>query len=379
MRIVAIGDIGVSDDMVHIGDEAMFEALVNAMDTRGVAVTGVSSHPAESASRYGIEAIGTIGWPDDTGDRFRRVVLAADGFGGSLEPGDPALAVIESIRSADGVVIAGGGNLSSLWGHHILERAALGAIARALGKPLVVTGQTIGPELTEPDAALVRTLLSSARLVGLREPTSFALCESWGLTNITQTVDDASYLVGGPVEPGGYCLVSLANHVGSADRDSVVADVAALLDLVATSTGLTIRFLAHFGSTDAALSRGDSVMHDRVIAAMTAPAEVVAPSTSAAAALLARNAGMVVSSRYHPVVFAVPAGVPAIGIPVDDYTTVKLSGALANFGQDGVLPVADIARDGAALVIRLWSARPARVDRRAEYDAWWDRVVSALG
>ena len=50
MRLVMIGDVGVVDDMVHIGDEAMFEAAVEELADRGVEVTGVSSAPADTAA-----------------------------------------------------------------------------------------------------------------------------------------------------------------------------------------------------------------------------------------------------------------------------------------------------------------------------------------
>lgn len=380
MRIVAIGDIGIVDDMVHIGDEAMFGALVNAVRSRGADhITALSSNPAESAARYGIEAVEPLGFGTDREQNEARMLAA---LGSAPDP--RTRAVVEAVRAADAVIIAGGGNMTSLWPQHVYERATLGAIAASLGTPLVVTGQTIGPELNDTDAALVTGLLDSARLVGLREPSSRALVERLGVTSPFElTIDDASYLVDGPTAPGDYCLVSLASHVGAADRDAVVREIAALLD----GLDLPVRFLAHFGSLLPGESRGDSVMHDRVIAAMHSPATVITPITSEEAARLARGAALVVSSRYHPVVFAVPAGVPSIGIPVDDYTGVKLRGALGNFGQDGVLPVAElVAGRGAAVASRVWGRQDeirenaARVseEKRAASADWWDRVVSSL-
>lgn len=379
MRIVAIGDIGVNDTMIHIGDEAMFGALVGAVRSRGVEqITGISSNPAESAARYGIDAVEPLGFGGDRAENEARMlgILSATD--------DRARAVVEAVHAADGVVIAGGGNMTSLWPHHVYERATLGSIAVALGKPLVVTGQTIGPELVDRDAELVAGLLSGARLVGVREPSSHALVTRLGVTSpFEQTIDDASYLVDDEPARGDYCLVSLANHVGDADRDAVVREVAALLD----GLDLPVRFLAHFGSLVPEQSRGDSVMHDRVIAAMRSPATVVTPTTSEDAAHLARGAALVVSSRYHPVVFAVPAGVPAIGIPVDEYTGVKLRGALGNFGQDGLLPVAELVTGRGAAVasgvlarreaIREDAARLSGQKRTASAD-WWDRVVASL-
>jgi polysaccharide pyruvyl transferase WcaK-like protein len=282
---------------------------------------------------------------------------------------------------------------------HIYERATIGAIAARAGVPLVVSGQTIGPQLIEADAALVAGLLDSARLVGVRESASLELVRSLGLHGAILTVDDASYLPDsavpvparsvprtGNTAPEGeqYCLVTLASHVGEHDREVVTARIAELLDSIAATTALEIVFSPHFGSTLPGTVRGDSVMHAAVAQRMSARTREIPATDAATSGALARGAALVVSSRYHPVVFAVPGGVPAIGIAVDDYTTVKLTGALGNFGQDSVLDAAAlVAGEGIALLDRVWQDRDAirrRVpDRSLESTRWWDRVAAALG
>ena len=92
------------------------------------------------------------------------------------------------------------------------------------------------------------------------------------------------------------------------------------------------------------------------------------------------------SSRYHPVVFAVSGGVPSIGVPVDAYTTTKLTGALGNFGQTSLLPAPSLLNgDGGDLFFDVWQARALIRERglaeaaaqRAATAAWWDRVARA--
>ena len=376
MKIVVIGDVGVLDEMVHIGDEAMFEEFVVQARARGIRnITGISANPGETAARYGIDAIERIGFSGSRNDMVSRMLTVLT---------DPAHPVAVAIRESDGVVVTGGGNMSSLWPMHIFERATIAAMADRDGKPFVVTGQTIGPELTPDDAELVAELLGSARFVGLREPASFALCTRLGLTNIVQTIDDASFLAVAPEPTEGYCLVTLANHVGDHDREAVEAAIARMLDRVATTTGLEVVFSPHFGSLTTE-KRGDSLMHERVASHMVAPSREIPATDAAASARLARRASLVISSRYHPVVFAVSAGVPTMGIPVDDYTTVKLTGALGNFGQSGVVP-AGALDEAAAVVDAVWGDREgvrerglaASGDNRVRSDAWWDRVVGAL-
>lgn len=401
MRVVCIGDIGVANDVIHIGDEAMFHEMVTQLRTRGVdEIVAISSHPEESASRYGVRGIHRIGYFTDTArsrelaeDRMSRVLRTASGESGLLDPDDPAHAVIDAIRTADGVSVAGGGNLASTWPTHIFERSTIAQLARIFNKPFVVSGQTIGPFLTQPDASLVSDLLSSARLVGLREADSYAFSERLGVPAelLNQTIDDASFLAGSaaslPARP--YCVVTMAAHINGEDPDLFDRRMAQLLDEVAERTGLDIVFFAHFGSSRPEDAVGDTIVHNRIRARMSSGADTAFGTTdSPAAAALARGASLSISSRYHPAVFAVSAGVPAVGIAVDDYTTTKLTGALGNFGQDGVLSLADLlAGEGGQTVARVWDSRDAVAAERASIvernraasAQWWDRVAAAVG
>ena len=375
MHFVAIGDIGPLDGMFHVGDEAMFEALVLELRARGVdRVTAISSNLDDSVARYGVDTVPGLGF---TGDREHNERLLAEGVSG---------AVREAVEQADAVVVAGGGNMTSIWPSHVYTRAALGRLAASAGIPFVVSGQTIGPQLNERDAELVSEMLETSALFGVRERDSLALCQSLGGSPELHA-DDASFLADTttPPEPQPllpYALVSLSTHLGGRDADAFVTALAVLLDEVARHTAVI--FSAHWAPL-AGPPRGEELLHERVRAAMTQPSGVARVQDSATSAQLARGAELVVSSRYHPVVFAVSGGVPAIGIPVDDYTTTKLTGALGNFGQTSLLPVdALIAGEGTDLLFDVWQARQIIRERglaeaavqRAASSAWWDRVAA---
>ena len=407
MRIVTIGDVGVLDGMVHIGDEAMFHEATVQLRARGATITGVSSNPAETAERYGVDAVPAIGFhPATTGGRLgqrerrARVLSAIDGGAGHLPQDDPAWQVIEAAREADGVLVAGGGNMASLWPMHVYERNTLGLIARRFGKPVVVSGQTIGPVLEGEDRELVTELLDAAALVGLREGASLELVRSLGVDAATTvgTVDDASFLGFDAAPPAGgaagaagaaapYLAVSLSAHVGDADRAAFATAVARLLDRVAGEAGLEVVFLAHWASLDPTEERGDSLLHRAVLDQLTVPARVEPTTDSPAAARFARGAALHLTSRYHPAVFAVAGGVPTVGLAVDDYTTIKLTGALGNFGQTSVVSAAQLlAGEADTAALAAWAGRDAvrstwaeRLDgTRAASAAWWDRVAGAL-
>lgn len=397
MRIVSIGDIGVLDDMVHIGDEAMFEALVDELGSRGIEVTGLSAAPDESAARYGIRATQRIGFDLTAGraaahERMRAVVALARGrtADAGLASDDPAHAVVAAVADGDGVVVAGGGNLASTWPMHVFERASLAAVADSLARPFVITGQTLGPALVDDDRRLVAEMLATARLVGVRESASLALAQDLGVdaARLAQNVDDASFVGGdrvGRTAHAGAVVVSLSTHLGEVARADAVSALARLLDAVADATGAPIVFHAHWASLVADESRGDTVLHEEVRAAMSRPSTTAPTTTSAASAALARTAGLQVTSRYHPAVFAASAGTPTLAISVDEYTRIKLRGALGG-GAEAMAIERVIEGDAHAAARALWDGRqPSRAAgivraerQRSTASAWWDRIAASL-
>jgi polysaccharide pyruvyl transferase WcaK-like protein len=395
VTVLAIGDIGVLDGMFHVGDEAMFDAAQRELRARGLSVVGVSSAPAESAARYGIPTVDRLGFGGldrpAARERARRLVAAASGEG-ALAGDDIAQGVLAALRSASGVLHTGGGNLASRWPVHIYERTTLTAMAAALGVPVVFSGQTLGPDLDDEDEGLLREALRRSALVGVREPTTEALVRSWGLDARAQ-VDDASFFdevsdtdAAAPAQAPGV-LVSLSGWYAGRNRDEVERGIARVIDAAASAVGGPVVFHAHFGPDDAAAPpAGDGLVHERVRAAMTAPSVVVPTGDTASSVALARSARMLISSRYHPVVFATPAGVPTLALAADAYTRVKLGGVLGHWGQGAPAdlgePDAAIARVSGlvadAEAIRA-EAAARRADHRARSTRWWDDVAAALG
>lgn len=388
MTILTIGDIGVTAGVIHIGDEAMFEAAAEELAARGGAVTGISSAPEESARRYGILSIGRLGFAGlERADAQRRALRLRDCAAGDavLAADDPAAAALAALDTATGVLIAGGGNLASRWPVHVFERTTLAATAVARGIPVVVTGQTFGPDLDPDDAARVAEMTRAAVWTGTREHPSAELARSWG-ARVRVGVDDASFLGGGPSgePPGETVLVSLSGWFAGRPADLVERAIARLLDEVADTVGPVV-FHAHFGPVLPGAPSGDAALHERVRGWMLRPSDVVPSGDSRTAAGLARTARLLVTSRYHPAVFAAPAGVPVLGLAADDYTRIKLRGALGHWGQDAVLDLDDLAAAPAA-VARLDASRAAVAERagellpahRARAAAWWDDVAAAL-
>ncbi|SFR91844.1 Polysaccharide pyruvyl transferase family protein WcaK [Microbacterium sp. cf046] len=392
MRVVALGDVGVVDDMMHIGDEAMFQAARDEIAVRGGSLVAISSAPNETAARYGLDAVPRIRFDGldrtDADARLAAVLALAEGRD-SLAADDTARAVVDAVAGADGVLITGGGNLASTWPLHVYERAALAGIAARVGRPLVVSGQTLGPDLRGRDRELTAGLLRSAELVGVRESRSHDLAADLGV-HARLGVDDASFLGmpapdAAPARAG--VLVSLSLSLGRAPRTETVTRIAALVDAAADMTGGPVRFHAHYGPLIGTEPRGDAVLHDQVRARMRVPSTVVPTGDATAAASLARSTALLITGRYHPAVFAAPAGVPMLGLVTDDYTAVKQRGALAHWGQDATVPIAEADTAGIPQILSLWRNRARIADaaaerlprHRADAEDWWDAIAITLG
>jgi polysaccharide pyruvyl transferase WcaK-like protein len=362
-RLLLAADVG-GEGQRHIGDEAMLEANLDAL------------------RRFFPEAAFT---------------LAASG---------------QSVQDVDAVVISGGGNLSSSWPHLLHERVALLQLARRFGLPAVVVGQTIGPNLRDEERALLSDALPYVRFLGVRELPSAALALGLGIPpeRIWYQCDDAMFLgasecLGVPRSASG----SLPNHSeelrgtrGTEELVAVTIDpqvraaggevygalVRQLRELARTA-GAPLVLIPHaFG--DESPGKPSDLTEARMLAeALALPDTVIAAGLSAREAKrLTGEASLVISTRYHPLVFGLAASVPSLGIYADEYTRVKLQGALMHAGREGwTMSYAAVAR-GELLpkAVAIWAARAELRAQlatllpawREEHDARWSAILRAL-
>lgn len=400
MKIVLLGDVG-ADGGYHTGDEAMAEAVVDEISRRtDVSVIAPSGDPEDTTERYGWATAPLIGfgaplWTDAERDaRLDAVLAAAGGDMDALPWADPAWRVIQAVSEADAVVISGGGNLNSTWPQHIYERVALARLAAAFNKRHVVTGQTLGPHLTARHGEHVGRLLTSAALVGTRDSASRDLAVRLGVPpeRLVRVVDDAAYLqpadtdVQLPDTP--YVAATFAAHSGLLGFDEYISAIAGLLNHVITSSGMRVVLVPHHGSVRDGVPSGDLAIHDRIAAMVGTSVESLPMMTAREVVAVTTGAAMTISTRYHPVVFALSASVPTLGISVDAYTSTKIRGAMANYGvEDYSISVASLVHGGARAAVDDLAGRAQdladhldRVNtvRRAEAASWWDTVVATL-
>jgi polysaccharide pyruvyl transferase WcaK-like protein len=401
MKVLLLGDIG-SVGGYHAGDEAMAEAVVEQLGSRGdVDVVAISGDVADTISRYGWRAVPRIDFAAPlTSDaerdaRLDAVLCAARGDTNAIPWSDPAWTVIHAVADADAVVISGGGNLSSTWPEHIYERAALAQLAAIFNKRHVVTGQTVGPHLTARHGELVGRILTSAALVGARESSSHSLALQLGVLpdRLVHVLDDAVYLRESSAEvpqpAGPYIAATFSPDAGLVEPDIHIAAVATFIDDVVRMTGLRVALVPHLSSGIDGNATGDLAMHTAVAERVSSSVvEVLAPLDARQIQTITHGAALVISTRYHPVVFALGASVPALGIAVDAYTSIEIRGAMDIFGVgDFAVPAVSLAHGGAlAAVLELVDRsddvvahlKSVNAVRTVESAAWWDAVDAVL-
>jgi polysaccharide pyruvyl transferase WcaK-like protein len=393
-RLLVIADVG-GEDRRHIGDEAMLEANLAGLRRiiPDVALTVGSSDPAWTESRYGVRSVPPFGFPAGASAAGERTAmlerLLTDGAAGRSTS-----AAAAALAESDGLVLSGGGNLSSSWPDLLYERAALLHLAGIFGKPAVVLGQTLGPRLAGDERTLLAETLPTARFVGVREAPSAALALALGVPSerLWYQTDDAFFFE--PARPDGKAVQTDREIIAvtvdpqlRAAGERLFNSLADQLRRMSEASGASLLLVPH------AFGREEASPSDRTEARLLAqrialPDTVIAERLDAAKVRrITGEAALIISTRYHPLVFGVAAAIPSIGIYGDEYCRIKLEGVLAHAGQRQVVSYDEVER-GKLLPIAfaLWETRHAlRGELESRRPAWheewqqrWLAIARAL-
>lgn len=395
MRIAVLADLG--QEVYHVGDEAIGHAACAELERRGATVVLLTRDVEDTRSHFGpVAAVPTLAfpWPPaQRADYLRRVTAMA---AGQEVPDAPVSDLLGTLSSCDGLLIAGGGNLTSTYGWLLDERVAVARLADSLGMPVVISGQTLGPVLDEVDAANVASMVQVCRWAGFRDEVSCSRARSLATEaagRIVDTLDDATFWWPEAKVPrpaagsdGPHVVVTLAPGTGSLDSQEVAAAVGSALGRFLAAREGRVTFVPHMGTPGA--TDGDVAFHEAVAAALGRPATLRPIADAAEAAALVAGADLVVTSRFHPAVFALSHAVPVLALTATEYDVVRLEGLLNRWGMPGwTLALAGcrtsalsegleaVWQDRAAIATHLENRRP---ELRAAHHDWWDAVVEAL-
>ena len=314
------------------GDEALLAAFTRALrDHRPLAA---STDPAATAAEHGIAAIGR--------DDLRRVA--------------------REVARADAVVVAGGTVFKAL--HPACGRAplsllrrtaAVAGVSKALRKPLALVGVGAAPLHGPAARALARVIVRAADLLVLRdEESANHLAELGATTPFRVGADSAWTLVPDPpaAAPTGPVVVALSHLAGGRElADGLAAGLAPVLD-----AEIPVRL-------DPWQPDGDAALAAAVVARLGDRVQLAPPPAD----LLAAREGMlgarlVLAQRFHALVAAASAGVPALAVAHEP----KLVGLARRLDQPAVAADAPPATLASAVLSALGAAPPSATAVRRE-------------
>jgi polysaccharide pyruvyl transferase WcaK-like protein len=363
----------------HVGDEAMLEANVSLFRRLlpGCDID-VAAGPGWDGIRWGARALPRMEFSPDS-EAERDALLQAPHA--ALKSVYPA---VSAALSCDALIISGGGNLSSIWPHLLYERLAMARLASSVAVPVIILGQTLGPELRARDREVLAELLQLSAWTGLRETYSYSLALELGANpeTLSYQLDDAAFLAPMPPQtddiiPSDRPWIAVTVHpVGKPGiGNPVIARLAASLRTIAKTAEAELVFLPHVEFPRESGALGDGAFGEAIERALDVnPPLRVHPVLPAAQTMwLTQQASLVISTRYHPVVFALAGAVPAVGLWTDQYTRRKLQGALIHAGRlSDAMPFEEALAGGlTAKALQLWhSAASLREELRTRITTW---------
>jgi polysaccharide pyruvyl transferase WcaK-like protein len=290
----------------------------------------------------------------------------------------------------DALHMVGGGYLTDVFPDQVVRFVCLARAFVEQDKPIVLTGQQVGPFRSRVLQTLTGGLLRGARFVGLREPTrSVELCQQFGLStnNFRVMGDDSfglicsseaeilSFLAAHRLEPGRFLAFNVRVGPYAAEHGEHLRFIARLAEELARSFRLPIVMVPiAFNSDDSDDRSGEELMNliqrtevRRIDSRYLTPGLVRG---------LLGNAFGAIGVSYHFCTFALSQGVPAVCIYEGEYYSQKALG-ICNFWQDDRLAIS-LHKAGVSSTVERLSALlndshgRARLSERARFaiEAW---------
>lgn len=250
-------------------------------------------------------------------------------------------ALIETIRKNDRIHFTGGGNLSSQFRQWLYYSFFVIIAAKMYGKEIILTSQTIGP-IIGVDRIFACLTLNLPQLIGIRAKTSRKeLMRSYGIFKPQiKSMLDAAY----SLPPSNYQLPkkTKAIHIGLSvhawDGWETVVDniVAELCTTLAQKYTLEITIIPHHLTTQQ--PNPDSVYMQTIANKLPSTITIHHPSlpnhttkkTNLASHIkqLTAQTDLLLTTRYHGLIFGLASNVPCIALQLDGYYQMKNHGAL---------------------------------------------------
>ncbi len=259
---------------------------------------------------------------------------------------------VAACRDADLVLGCGGGYLYAKSPVNLLLCLETFRIPLALGKPVGLCAQSIGPfKPRHWQTRATRRLLEHPRLLGIhvRENVSYELLQSWNLEAKTTLVPDLALAFAPPAEPTerraqaqraiGF---TVRNWFRDAERQRQYEQTFA--QILAAVGGAYQRLAGFLQVTGSEFSDSDEPATQRVIAALPpdlrSHAGIVSPRDPQSMLAVLREMDVFVGTRMHSNILALLAGVPTVAIGYQ----YKTAGIMQMLGLDSyVFDITDLS------------------------------------
>lgn len=369
-KIVIIGGYGARD----IGDEAMPRTdliHLRKMFGKRLEVVMFSPDPKYTASYHGeasVDDIEKIGISSRkgmaaalvNGTKLLHMIIFLTGTwlfkkGLHVRLWPSAYRGIREIASADLLFNVGGGNLNSIIPEEFYKKGVTYTAASILGKPIVVSGQTIGPFRGRFDRLFARYVLNKPRMITFRDKgISRNRCREIGITKplLIDAADDAMCL---PSLSKRTAMQTVENDPGvtpgwlnrkaeitvcmnmkgslrlftSKGKDTNLSGLTEILARVADHILAHYKAKIVFIPTDYHPDVDDRRLHREIAARMAYRHYACCIEGEYDDVTLKGMIGLcnvAVGSRYHFCVFAASLGIPFLGIASGIYQMTKLRG-----------------------------------------------------
>lgn len=282
----------------NTGDEAILASTIESLREKqpGVDIAVLSANPADTSASYGVES-------------YERMSLRG---------------IHKGISGADLVVFGGGSLLQDATSFRsLLYYLSVIFLARAMGKPVVIYANGIGPIRSASGRILTRLALALSRRVTVRDPESEKFLKRIGVKKPVRVTADPAFLLS--PSPPERCAEIL--------RKAGVVDGARIVWLALRPGSAPERFYSSFVPAISLLrSRGyepcllvmqvtDQPLVQTINAALSAGGHKPAPYVQGlnprdALAVLAKGR-FCLGMRLHTLILAARAAVPFIGVEID--------------------------------------------------------------
>jgi hypothetical protein len=341
MKVLFFADVGLSKEGVyHVGDEAMFLAAYlwyrkNSAKDKLAAISKSISHQS-----LNIKEIVGLDWPNKPIIKRTHffwlsfnVLLLALTNKSFLTPTE--LKVINAIRRADKVHFTGGGNITSVFAPWFYYSFFIIFCAAVFRKKIIMISQTIGP-IRFIDLPLTCLLLNFVSEIDLRnELTTINPLLKYGviLPKIKTAIDSAYFLLVKKInrKKNKYIRIGLSLHTWENCEDKLSKVMRQTLNDLSKTYKIKVVIISNEFTVSGQSREIDFVTN--ILKGINSKIKIELPSYKKNAGnriepsifvkQLISTLDLVISTRYHSLVFALSENVPVISISMVNYHVAK--------------------------------------------------------